>query len=354
MIFINKVLKITSFVTVLVFSMYMYYRKEIIIRSYKSIGLLLFILIFISNLLYAYFSNHFDFKFISMNLSILLSSIVYFGLGLFFNIKLSHIQRNILFGVLAFILVFDAQFFNRSGLDLSLIEDNNLVGNYLMWGDTFSILSIVLISNLKGKLRYIAIFICFLGVAFMLSRASLISFSLAILLVEAMKNNLKNNFIAVSALVVVIGGFIGFSDQFGINLRSFRIDLSKSTSLTIRLGILKDGLLSIQQNIFLGEFLGQLNNSSEYRGFGNYIHNYLSLWRQFGLFAFLIYIYYVFTACKNLIIKNEGNQYLGLITFLILESLFFRGYSFPHFWILAGIISNPYFYNDKSHKLILR
>src|SRR6056297_2487183 len=64
------------------------------------------------------------------------------------------------------------------------------------------------------------------------------------------------------------------------------LDLEQDSSFNARQELFDKGVRAIKNHWYTGDLAGQ----TEYGGLGSYIHNYLSLWRQFGLFAFMLFI----------------------------------------------------------------
>lgn len=63
-------------------------------------------------------------------------------------------------------------------------------------------------------------------------------------------------------------------------------DLSHSRSFQLRMSFLKSGWRGIMSNPIFGDYAGQIR---EFNDPGSYIHNILSVWRQYGLLAFILY-----------------------------------------------------------------
>jgi hypothetical protein len=64
-------------------------------------------------------------------------------------------------------------------------------------------------------------------------------------------------------------------------------NLPASKSFLERLGMLSDGWSHIVASPLIGDYGGQIR---DHGGFGYYIHNALSAWRQYGLLGFLLYM----------------------------------------------------------------
>ena len=79
---------------------------------------------------------------------------------------------------------------------------------------------------------------------------------------------------------------------------------------------------------------------------GEYIHNYLSFWRQFGIIPFLMFltiliyqISYIFSFWfKSKISDSTLNLLFYFTIFALLEIITARSYVFPYIWLsMSGI-----------------
>lgn len=75
---------------------------------------------------------------------------------------------------------------------------------------------------------------------------------------------------------------------FGSRISSL-FNLESDPSFIARIEYLRAGMIDIGQSPLVGEVGGE----AKYFGPGTYIHNFLSVWRQFGFFTFIFYIYLV-------------------------------------------------------------
>ena len=85
---------------------------------------------------------------------------------------------------------------------------------------------------------------------------------------------------------------------------------------------------------------------------GNYIHNILSYWRQFGLIPFVLLVYLIFKNYTNLIyavLTHGWNPRLDFIFFygfyVLALVLFARSFMYPSIWIIFSAV--PVYFNTQ-------
>jgi len=210
-------------------------------------------------------------------------------------------------------------------------------------GDAFSLLGIVFISILKNKyLKIISLTIIILGLFFIQSRASFFSFGVIGLLIMFKELGLKRTLLMGTLLLCIICiTILFFYDTNLVNRMLIDVFSGNDSSMSERNQLLFQGLKSIKEHWFLGDFGGQYTNSSVS---GHYIHNILSLWRQYGiLFFILFFFFYYHTLCRLSTIwyfkknfKIDVTFYLSLFTGI--EFLLFRSYGTTHYWLGLGLM----------------
>ena len=229
-------------------------------------------------------------------------------------------------------------------------------GIYLMLADSFAIFSIFLLC-LSNDIRKqtIIILISIVCLFALFSRASLYCFVIIAFLFLYKEN--KKIFFAVFLSFFV---FIYFSISNGI-IEDWMLRLlvgGADASYTMRAEDLNRGLSSLSDNWILGSFMGDVE--SNFGNSGEYIHNYLSFWRQFGLVPFLtlvlILLYqvsYIFSFWFRSKISNSTLNLLFYFTiFVLLEIITARAYVFPYIWLsVSGIAifknsANKEIYNE--------
>ncbi len=94
--------------------------------------------------------------------------------------------------------------------------------------------------------------------------------------------------------------------------------------------------------MIIGEYAGQLKGNN---GFGMYIHNYFSLWRQFGLVPFALFVCFAVRMgglCIRLLrqgIPASGREivFIALFVFNMMEVVFSRSYIYPLVFVSIGM-----------------
>lgn len=133
-------------------------------------------------------------------------------------------------------------------------------------------------------------------------------------------------------------GFLGSAQTFWSRNFSQLLPRLKPTLLQ---------LPDLKEHWFLGAFAGQ---TRYFDGtMGNYIHNYLSLWRQYGIIPFLLFFaVYLggyaavgreFLRAARLKIDDPALLFTFLLaTFNLVEIVFARSYATPYAWLSLGMM----------------
>jgi hypothetical protein len=124
-------------------------------------------------------------------------------------------------------------------------------------------------------------------------------------------------------------------------------------SALVRAQALTLGLRDIRMHFLTGNYLGHIDDG--WQG-GGYIHSYLSIWRQFGLCAFLAMIYCVGSLWHVVLQRlrcffqratHLNRPDLNYRAFLILGAvfstvliLFARNYASPYLWLFVGMAAS--------------
>ena len=124
--------------------------------------------------------------------------------------------------------------------------------------------------------------------------------------------------IALSLTILFINLDNSFTDNRMIRMVFGSYDLSQS----MREDQLKKSINSLSEAWLLGDFMGDVEESFGEKG--NYIHNYLSFWRQFGFIPFLLMTIIAFSSfVKILIYWWKTNNVKGLpIIFILYISIY--------------------------------
>ena len=93
--------------------------------------------------------------------------------------------------------------------------------------------------------------------------------------------------------------------------------------------------------------------SANYGSAGTYIHNYLSLFRQFGIIPFIAFISILFYSYSRLSLQwiKNNNLKINLLfyytSFIIIEILFARSFMHPFIWFSLSAIPIMLIKNDE-------
>ena len=225
---------------------------------------------------------------------------------------------------------------------------------YLMLADSFAVLSIFILCRLdNSKKELLLILISSICLFALFSRASFYCFILTSIVFLYKKNKIAMfSIIALSLTILFINlDNNSFTDNRMIRMIFGSYDLSQS----MREDQLEKGINSLSEAWLLGDFMGDVEESFGEKG--NYIHNYLSFWRQFGFIPFLLMtIIAFFSFAKIFIYWWRTNNIKGLPLFLFYISVFTlseiilaRSFLYPYIWMSIGGVSS-YFFNKKEEE----
>lgn len=218
-------------------------------------------------------------------------------------------------------------------------------GAHQLIGDTFSIYGLFLMVYIQSRF-YKIVFIIFLLILllFINSRASSFSFLIVFCFFIIKELGVKN-FLLLFFFSLLCLCYILYDNTFEINRGGLLGPIvgMRDDSLSERLEQYKYGIEAIKNNWLWGEYAGQINMGEEHI-MGNYMHNFLSFWRQFGLPFFIVFtstymyaFYKIFIEWKK--IKNIKTDFIFYVSlFYIIELFLFRSYSFPYFWFALGLM----------------
>ena len=214
---------------------------------------------------------------------------------------------------------------------------------YLMLADSFAIYSIFLICLAKSiRMKTIIIIIAIICLVALFSRASLYCFILMSFLF-LIRENRKIFFVLLASLFCLI--YYGYTNGIIHDRMISLIVGAEDRSANMRIEDLNRGIEDLSDNWVLGTFMGDVENN--FGDSGEYIHNYLSFWRQFGFIPFMIlsgiliynsaYIFYRWVKCK--VPDLTLNFLLYFTVFSMLLIITSRSYVFPYIWLSVGGIS---------------
>ncbi|MBI9107214.1 MAG: hypothetical protein JEZ04_10775 [Spirochaetales bacterium] len=277
------------------------------------------------------------------NLEIFLKYVIFFMCGYFFQYK----DKWKTLIIIIWILVSLNAFLNININSLMIDRRNvtrSLMGVYLFLGDSYAIWAIVTISILKKDWQRFVIMMVSIIVLFILtSRASLYAFTFAVML--QLFFNIKKRYV-IALLLLIIVFLLIIDENLRITIlksRHIRTFFDPVQTTSARNKVFIAGLEDILKFPFTGNYGGQI---LRFGTDGSYIHNCLSLWRQFGFVAFFLFfilcfqtISFAFKILLNYHLNPEpqANLFLLLSAMLILEVIFARSYNSPFIAIVFGL-----------------
>lgn len=280
------------------------------------------------------------------NISIIFFYCVYFIMGFF----LEGLERRTNWIIFLWLLMISNLIFHYDFHLMSISMnafDEDAIGMYLFLGDSFALWSLLLLSLLQ-KRPFISMCVFMISATALysfMSRASLYAFIIMTpLIIYFTKKSLKYYF-----LIFVLVFSILFSEIITVitetNSRMFAFqNLNEDPSVILRTSLNKKGLSGIKHNWFIGDYSGQIR----YGILGSYIHNYLSLWRQFGLIPFisfcLLIYFFILKSWKITVAYRKNRLHLPDTFFLVvggafclIEIIAARSYTSPYIWLFIGM-----------------
>ncbi len=221
-------------------------------------------------------------------------------------------------------------------------------GIYLFLGDTYAIVSLLVISLTKNKkLKYVIIFFSMIPLFFLLSRSALYMFIVTVLIYMYYYSGKKDKIVIVAIVVATILYLInsGYISQDILETRQLRFFTSgEDSSFHERELQIASGIQAIKEHPIIGDYAGDV---IAYNATGGYIHNYLSMWRQYGLLPFLIIVFLAIYLIKEIYkwLKNKKDYsmeykfFILLSIFVLLEIITARSINSPYLFYLVGILS---------------
>ncbi len=282
------------------------------------------------------------------NISILAYYFIYFIIGFYYNGFSQYHKWIYLFWFLMLLNLLWHYDFSAMRISFQGF-DQEKVGVYLFLGDSFAIWSLLVLSLLtKAPFKSTCVALCsIIALLSFNSRASLYAFIFVLPLVILLtKKSWKYWVITIAALVPVFSNFFDLLEYANRRMLAI-LYLSSDQSMISRNILLKEGILGIQKNWFIGDYAGQLR----YGSLGSYIHNYLSLWRQFGILPFLAFLGllgFFIMKCWRLFWTNIRQREISPRTFFLvvaggfcfIEIVAARSYVTPYIWFFLGMSLN--------------
>jgi hypothetical protein len=256
------------------------------------------------------------------------------------NLEVTPSYRNI---ALAGYLVLLVNVFANTNFDTGrIVMTYDELGALHFLGDGFAIWSLLVIALSKNKLMTVIIIpVSIICLYLISSRTSLYAFVCVLPFVVARNKNGIVKFLVVGCFFIIIGAVIIYFEQLVSSRMLKFIFTGDDHSFYLRKVIMSQNMIDLKENWLFGDYAGQLDHGV----FGYYIHNYLSLWRQFGLFPFLAFVVLLFPFFGWVFSWMTGRKFQDqdflfyLVIFSLVEIVFTRAYKFHFIWIALGIIT---------------
>jgi hypothetical protein len=174
------------------------------------------------------------------------------------------------------------------------------VSNYAGFANSVACVGLILMGafHSSARLQTVAVVFSLFCLLLLGARFELGAFLIVVML-WLLVAGFNTRVLSVSGLLVLaLAGLVSVAVAVAIGATSIQryaeiLDIQNSGSIRERLLMFSHGLADIKANPITGNYAGQ----TEMRGeFGDYIHNALSAWRQFGLLPFVIYCSCIVTA----------------------------------------------------------
>jgi len=228
--------------------------------------------------------------------------------------------------------------FNTFSIDYENAQQKGYI--HLSLGDSYAIWSILTLSIIKRKNRFIFYLITLLFLFLLSSRGAFYCYLLA---APFLARTNKQGFI--SFLPILILGIVILSFSFIIyDHRMFPFVYGSDLSLQFRITILKTNLPDILKNWFLGDYCGYLRYDPPAN---NYLHNILSIWRQFGLIPMVLTLTLIMLSFLDVRSHFTGNKpetikfiIIALFIYLLSATVFAKGYNYVQLFLIFGFIGS--------------
>ena len=117
---------------------------------------------------------------------------------------------------------------------------------------------------------------------------------------------------------------------------------NKDTSLSDRADMHQQGMNAICSNKLLGDFKGQMVDG----GYGSYMHDIFSYWRQYGIIAFFLLIIILMIAWSSLFLIKERNNNMKKVKVFAFVYLFYttfgmtiaKSFVYTELYLALGIV----------------
>ena len=308
---------------------------------------------FISSYIYDYLNN--------LN-SIAVNYFMFFVIGIFFIYTYLKNKEDLRKKITIMWFIYLIFCFNIIS-NLFLGYGGNLLGetglNYIDLADKFAFISLVLIVLSDSDRNRIIFFVITLIILFFVpSRATFAAFILSSMIYTTIASRfIQKNILKILLAIImlfIISKFIPTEVTENNRIYNTNFLTLEDSSLDKRGKILNVNLKLIEKYILFGRFMGS------YEAFGksgHYIHSYISILQQYGIFLFSGFMLLYLTAFRKIwwMYKNRNKNKLFhviiiLFIFVSIEIAIARSYHDPIIWIIFGFLT----YIKKNHLAIKR
>ena len=274
---------------------------------------------------------------------------VYTFLLIGFNYKPNYRQCNLILSICFYFMFLyivtniDPQ---RSIFSVGSESDNGVV-SYQGFGRYFIGVALSLIAINTFRIRILIASVSTIGLFFLGSRSDLFGFIFIsplffINFSSASKTFLNYITIFFASIlligVVLLNGQVNIIEKFQNNRAMEITELSSSSSWQSRTNLQEQAVTAIKEHPIVGDYGGQLKATGS---IGNFAHNFISAWRQFGLIGFLLFtsitVYSLIVPFKATIIYKMNSPFIQLALFVNLYSVFLLLISKPVFWFFVAL-----------------
>lgn len=248
-------------------------------------------------------------------------------------------------------------------IDVKNYVEGANIGNYQGIGDSLAVLSLLVVGLYRNTLLRIAVIIASLIILFFIgSRTSFAVYGLVTSLFIVLSTRF---FVTLPILIILALGLVLYGTSVDIddlesrNSRMVGIftDYSEDNSIIGRKNLDQIGWEDISNSPILGDFGGQIRVTGAWSA---YMHNFYSYWRQFGIAAFLavvaLYLWFVVLSINAINkIRHFGyNVPFLLCSFLMLESIISRSFTFGRLHLFFGVLVALHAYLIYGHRIHAR
>lgn len=222
--------------------------------------------------------------------------------------------------------------------------------NYLRIADSYTLLSVLFLSYIRNNIVFwIVVLLSTATLYFVGSRFSMFSLVIAVMLVQFLVLNLKKKIFFL--ITVLISSTISLNYAYQVYLKVDNIHNSRflrliferesDTSLLTRISLYEDALNVFKNNYIFGNYKYYRLNGMD----GDYAHNFLSFWSEFGLLGvllsivlFVVNVKAFMTALKEFKDQSLVDQNKPKLMFVLLSTVIvILGFSFSKSYVWSSL-----------------